>query len=374
MRVLFAIHGPPDPRSAVYGYVQDRARFLGTLGHEVQIWTPQDFPALAGRGPRWFPLSYPRQLLGRLLREPWRPEVVIFHSFAGWLTLALRPFRRQLAGLTLVTQFHGLEPLYLEATAREAERSGTPFSLRFRLFQGPVMDALLRVACRASDHVLCLNQAERRFLLERGWAEPARITQLPLGLPAALYGDAPLPAAPRIAFLGQWLPAKGTRYLAEAFAQLVRQVPAAELLCLGTRQPAAAVRADFPAAVRDRIEVVPEAERTDLAQQLERCRVFVLPSLSEGWSLALAEAAARGRALVATQVGFAPDRLEDAVSALLVPPADAPALARALLRSLTEPGLAERCAAGARQAAEALRAEVVDVPYRQWFESLRARR
>ncbi len=370
MRVLLVLHAPRDPRSAVFGWALERAELLQEHGHEATIWTPQDFPALAGRGPRWFPLTYPWAVARRLLAEADRFDLVLFHSFSGWLALLARPHQPRLAPLTLVTQFHGLEPLYLEATAREAERLGRPFSLPFRLFQGPVMDALLALAGRRSDRVLCLNRTEERFLVERGWAPAERVIRVPNSVPDAFFDAPPLPAEPRLAFLGQWLPAKGTHHLAAAFAEVTAAHPEATLACLGTRASSAAVRADFPPALADRIEVLSEGSREEMAAALGRCRVFVFPTLSEGWSLALTEAMAAGRAIVATAVGGAPDLLRDGESALLVPPADARALAAAIDRLLVEPELAARCAAGARAVAERYRWRQLAAPCLALFESL----
>jgi glycosyltransferase involved in cell wall biosynthesis len=52
------------------------------------------------------------------------------------------------------------------------------------------------------------------------------------------------------------------------------------------------------------------------------------------------EAFCRGRGIVGSRVGGIPDIVEDGVTGLLVPPADAEALAAALERVLVEPGLA----------------------------------
>jgi glycosyltransferase involved in cell wall biosynthesis len=79
--------------------------------------------------------------------------------------------------------------------------------------------------------------------------------------------------------------------------------------------------------------------------------VVVLPSRSEGVPLALLEAMAAGRPVVATAVGGNPFALGDA--GLLVPP-DAPKpLAAAIARVLDDPALAAALGARARARAEA---------------------
>nr|MCU0282122.1 glycosyltransferase family 4 protein [Acidimicrobiia bacterium] len=59
-----------------------------------------------------------------------------------------------------------------------------------------------------------------------------------------------------------------------------------------------------------------------------------------------------GRPVVATTVGGLPDAVEDGVTGLLVPPADPPALARALVKLLSDPDEALRMGAEGRAVAE----------------------
>ncbi|MCX5900768.1 MAG: glycosyltransferase, partial [Proteobacteria bacterium] len=80
--------------------------------------------------------------------------------------------------------------------------------------------------------------------------------------------------------------------------------------------------------------------------------LFVLPSLSEGTSLALMEAMAAGRAIVATDIPGNAALLESGKNALLVPPGNAGALAGAIAFLLDNP---ETAAAYGRQARELVR-------------------
>ena len=78
--------------------------------------------------------------------------------------------------------------------------------------------------------------------------------------------------------------------------------------------------------------------------------VFVLPSLSEGSPNALLEAMACGLPIVATRVGGVPEIAVDGETALLVPPEDPVALARAIDRLLRDRPLAARLGSAARAA------------------------
>ena len=86
--------------------------------------------------------------------------------------------------------------------------------------------------------------------------------------------------------------------------------------------------------------------RNDTQRLLELMDVFVLPSDSEGTSLALLEAMASGTAVVATAVGGTPDVIGSSEAGRLIAPGNTRALAGAILESLADG--AERQAMGLR--------------------------
>src|SRR5262249_39705450 len=92
----------------------------------------------------------------------------------------------------------------------------------------------------------------------------------------------------------------------------------------------------------------------DVPALLGGARLFVLPSLSEGVSLTLLEAVARGLPGVAAAVGGNPEVVADGETGLLVPPRDPPALARAVLDLWTRPESCARLGRAGRRRAEAL--------------------
>ncbi len=89
--------------------------------------------------------------------------------------------------------------------------------------------------------------------------------------------------------------------------------------------------------------------RTDIPVLNRLLDVFVLPSREEACPMALLEAMAAGRAVVATQVGGTPEVVTHAVDGLLVPPEDPSALARALLVMLEDSALRATLGAAAQR-------------------------
>ncbi len=71
-------------------------------------------------------------------------------------------------------------------------------------------------------------------------------------------------------------------------------------------------------------------DRQTLISFYQRSSIFVLPSLVEGYGMALAEAISFGLPVVSTNVTAIPEMLEDGVNALLVPPKDPKSLSEAI--------------------------------------------
>ena len=88
--------------------------------------------------------------------------------------------------------------------------------------------------------------------------------------------------------------------------------------------------------------------RSDIADVMRGLDLFVLPSLAEGTPVTVLEAMACGLPVVATQVGGLPEVVEESVTGLLVPPANAPALAAALHSFQSRPQQASAAGAAGR--------------------------
>lgn len=115
--------------------------------------------------------------------------------------------------------------------------------------------------------------------------------------------------------------------------------------------------------------------RTDVPEILGAADIFVLSSLWEGNPLAVMEAMAAGRLVIATAVGGVHELIEDGVSGFLIPPGDIDALSKAIWRLAMEPGLRERVGRAASQRARE-RFDVIAVTreYEALYERLLERR
>ncbi|MGE3342761.1 MAG: glycosyltransferase family 4 protein [Vicinamibacterales bacterium] len=153
---------------------------------------------------------------------------------------------------------------------------------------------------------------------------------------------------PRVVFIGQWRPRKGTTELVSAMAALAASFPHVRWTLAGTRVGADTVRMQCPEAVRDRLDICPDFSGDEERALLADAPVFVLPSLFEGQPLALLQAMAAGCCCVTTTCCGQRDVIVDGVNGLLVAPGDGGALTTALARVLGDRALRDRLGAAAR--------------------------
>jgi len=148
-------------------------------------------------------------------------------------------------------------------------------------------------------------------------------------------------------------PEKGHRYLLEAMPAIVNAVPNAWLLLAGEGSQTDALRAQassLPLAAGQRVVIA--GFQTDIEAVTQALDVAVLPSLREAQGLALLEAMAARRPVVASAVGGIPETIRDGMDGLLVPPADPAALAAAVIRLARDAELRDRLAASGRRRVE----------------------
>jgi glycosyltransferase involved in cell wall biosynthesis len=110
--------------------------------------------------------------------------------------------------------------------------------------------------------------------------------------------------------------------------------------------------------------------RRDIPSLLPLMDLFVLPSLYEGFGIAILEAMAAGRPVVATAVGGIPEVVVHGETGLLVPPGDPVALADALHELLAHPERARALGArGRERAREKFRIESIVRQHEALYEA-----
>jgi glycosyltransferase involved in cell wall biosynthesis len=370
-KLVFFIHTPKDPKTAVFGCTRLRADELRSYGYESEIVAPEDFKWLRGIGGRWYTLLYAWAVAHYLFQHRNRITIAIFHSHAGWAFHFLRAYFPSLQHIRTVTQFHGLEPLAHQALSLE----GKKLSMRYRLMQGFLARLLIRASCRRSDQIQCLNSREREYLVSHRWAQASRVVLYVNGVPQSMFLPLRHTRRPRkIVFLGQWIPRKGVHVLIPAFARARETVPDLELLCVGTVKDESAVRKLIPDCLQEAVQILPKVPHEEISAHLTSADMFVLPSLYEGSSIALIEAMAAALPIITTSVGLAIDQLQDGVSALVIPINDSSALAHAIERIAHDPEMSARLGKKAYDIAQGFENSAVCARYHKLLCGIPARR
>lgn len=202
---------------------------------------------------------------------------------------------------------------------------------------GPIQKGLLRRGHRKNKIVLIPNGLDlSRFPFRQGRASG------PLGVPARKE---------IIVSVGRLSPEKGHVHLLHAAGSVLRERPEALFVLVGAGlEEKVLARLADDLGVADRVLLA--GARSDVSEVLAQCDVFVNPSLKEGLPMAVLEAMAVGVPVVATSVGDVPEVVKDGETGLLVPAGDAEALARGILRVLTDPQEAASRAGAARTLVE----------------------
>jgi glycosyltransferase involved in cell wall biosynthesis len=149
------------------------------------------------------------------------------------------------------------------------------------------------------------------------------------------------PGETLIGTIGRLVPVKGISYLLEAAKVLLQEGEDVKVLVVGEGP----IRKELEAQARDLTidrNVVFLGHREDVHQLIQTLDIFVLPSLSEGIPMALLEAMAASRPVVATRVGGIPEVIEHGREGFLVEPKDAKGIAEGCRRLIRAPDVASR--------------------------------
>jgi len=273
----------------------------------------------------------------RLIRA-WRPDIVHTHTAKAGVVGRIAA---RLAGVPVVVHtYHGHV---------------------LRHYFGPVRTALFRwletVLNQATDVAITVSTALRSDLIAMGVAPPEKIRVVPLGLELARFTVAgrqgtvraacgAAPGEGLVGIVGRLVPIKDVGTFLEAAARVRQARPGMRFAVIGDGEERAAL--EKRAAALGLAEAVAFLGwRTDLESVYPDLDLVVNCSLNEGTPVALIEALAAGRPVVASAVGGTPDLLGEGARGVLVPAGDPRALAEAILEVLDHPEAArERALAG----------------------------
>ena len=280
------------------------------------------------------PLTFTLRAARALKRRIGDFDIVHDNQSLGYGLLAVQRER-----LPVVATMH--HPISLD---RKLEVAHAPtLAKRMALRRWYAFERMQGRVARRLPQLIAVSERARDDSISEFRIEPTRVSVVHNGVDSSLFR--PLPDVARqpgriITTASADVPLKGLVYLIEAVAKL-RTEREVELVVIGRprkggRAQAAIARYGLEDAVRFETSV----DWLRLVELYAQAEIAVVPSLYEGFSLPAAEAMACAVPLVATDAGALPEVTgRDGDSALVVPPADAEALAGAIRRLLDDPRL-----------------------------------
>jgi phosphatidylinositol alpha-mannosyltransferase len=331
-----------DIPGGVQAHVRDLAEQLLSLGHEVSVLAPgdDDIPEL----PSYVVIA------GKAVPIPYNGSVARL-QFGVVSASRVRRWLRD--GAFDVVHVHEPAPPSLSLLACMihdgpivATFHAATTKFRFlSMFENVLQPFLEKISGR-----IAVSPAARKVIVEHLGGDAVVI---PNGVDVARYsGAAPFDGYPRrggtVGFIGRYEePRKGMDVLVGALEQLARTRPDLRLLVAG-RGDAEAFRAELPAAVADRVDLLGQVSEDDKTRLLRSVDVYCAPNTGqESFGIILLEAMASRTPVVASDIEAFRRVLGGGRAGELFAVGDAAALAGALERVLDDPARrAELVAAG----------------------------
>jgi glycosyltransferase involved in cell wall biosynthesis len=262
----------------------------------------------------------------------------------------------------------GIAGLFGRSAARKA---GTPVvvhtihGIHYLHYRNPVLRrafiGLERSLSRTTSAVVCVSEADLAQARQFRLAPADRLSLIRNGVASVDGAADPLRNGkiselslrlrlrkPVIGTIARLHRQKGVEYFIQAVPAVLRRNAEATFVVVGGGPLEKRLRSRVDRlGLSDRIILA--GERSDAFDLLSAFDVFVLPSLWEGLPLVLIEAAGLGKPIIATEIDGSREIIRDGETGLLVPPADPPALAGAILRLLEDAALARRLGENARR-------------------------
>ena len=269
----------------------------------------------------------------KIIRDE-RPDVI--QAFLFWANVAARICGRIVRTFAIISSYHD------EIVS-----------------EGWIARLVDRLTLKWTHAILCCSDAVRRSVVSRIGGKRDQFTVIPFGVDVDRFESTSAATRRELGLQDGGVvigtvcrlvePKKGLSILLQAMFELKRRLgkPPCQLLIVG----------DGPAretleSLRDRLTlsrwVVFTGMRRDIPRVLHSLDAFVLPSLYEGFGIAILEAMAVGKPVIATTVGGIPEFVVPGETAVLVEPGNVVALANAIESVLSNPDRARDMGAKGR--------------------------
>lgn len=331
MRIHYVTPGYHPDVGGVETHVRQLAHFAARRGHAVTVHTRGARTEAATDGAVSVRRYRPRASLGyyAVWFTPRVEDADLVHLHGYGFLPNDRAARRAGDRPLFYTLDHGLKQ----------PRGGTLGSVKWSVYE----TVWARGTFRRCTRILPLSRADVPPLVHMG-IPLSRIEVSPVGLPEASFDDrggrppAGVEAEPFFLYLGRIHPDKAIGDLLRALAHAGRDAKAVVAGSDGEER-ARLGRLATQIGVADRVRFPGHVSEDEKRWLLDRCTALVLPSKYEAQGIAILEAWARGKPVIASAVGGVPFVVKDEETGLLYRQGNVDALARRMRRLIEDEAL-----------------------------------
>jgi len=198
----------------------------------------------------------------------------------------------------------------------------------------PFTSRLHRATIQKCDRLITVTNQIKSFY--ETLIDPQLISVIPLGVDTETFKPAAKEEEKEsfeILYAGSLYSLKGLPYLIQAIASLRKVGLKTSLTIIGEgQQKQALITLAKTLSVEKDVKFEGFVPHSEMPKYYKRCDVFCFPSLGEPFGMAVVEAMACGKTVIATNVGGPSEIIHDEIDGILVPPADPQAIASQIMR------------------------------------------
>lgn len=213
---------------------------------------------------------------------------------------------------------------------------------------GSVGRMIERLTMRLPDGIVAISQKTRIDLIKRGKVRPERIDVIPVGIDLErIVKIAPARESTDVLFAGRLIHEKRVDLLLNAIAVAKKEIPTITCAIIGDG-PERGLLEDLAVklGVEENVIFTGFVDQDGLTAYMKASKVFVLPSIREGFGLVIVEANACGLPVISIRHDMSAVRelVKDGVNGFLVNDISSREIAEAITKLVTDEALRERLA------------------------------
>jgi len=213
---------------------------------------------------------------------------------------------------------------------------------------GSVGRMIERLTMRLPDGIVAISQKTRIDLIRRGKVRPERIDVIPVGIDLErIVKIAPARESTDVLFAGRLIHEKRVDLLLNAIAVAKKEIPTITCAIIGDG-PERRMLEDLAVklGVEENVIFTGFVDQDGLTAYMKASKVFVLPSIREGFGLVIVEANACGLPVISMRHDMSAVRelVKDGVNGFLVNDISAREIAEAIIKLVRDDALRERFA------------------------------